>query len=561
VQKACSKCGTGFEITQSDLDFYDKVSPMFGGKKCMIPPPKLCPDCRLQRRVAWRNERFMYKRKCDATGKDIISMYPPDSPFKIYEQSVWWSDSWNALDYGRDFDFNRPFFEQFRELQLEVPRLALVNKNSHNSQYTNHAGDNKDCYLSATIFESEDIYYSDWVIDHCRDLVDCSYVMEGCELCYEIYYGWGSYQAFFSEFTKRCQNIWFCYDCMNCKHCFLCSNLRNKEYCFENNQLTKEEYEKKIKSLLPWSHSNLKEYKTKYIKMKEGQAVHPAIYQVQSLDSSGDLLFQTENCQHCFDIIGSKDCRYCQSVIDVKDCLDIYHVGWAELMYECHAISNGYQCFACHFTYDNSNSIYCDCTQNCKNVFGCCSLNQQEYCIMNKKYSKDEYNSLVPKIIEHMQNTGEWGEFFPMEYSPFAYNQSRAPEFIPITKEEAKSKNIRWSDYVPPAPDSNKTILASNLPEMTSDIPDDVLDWAIKCEITSTPYQIIRKELEFYRKSGLPIPRRHPNQRYIDRISMRTPWKLFNRKCDKCSKEIESTHSPEKPEKIYCEKCYLKEVY
>jgi hypothetical protein len=96
---------------------------------------------------------------------------------------------------------------------------------------------------------------------------------------------------------------------------------------------------------------------------------------------------------------------------------------------------------------------------------------------------------------------------------------------------------------------------------MTSDIPDDVLDWAIKCEITSTSYQIIRKELEFYRKSGLPIPRRHPNQRYIDRISMRTPWKLFNRKCDKCSKEIESTHSPEKPEKVLCDKCYLAEVY
>ena len=109
----------------------------------MIPPPKLCPDCRLQRRVAWRNERFMYKRKCDATGKDIISMYPPDSPFKIYEQSVWWGDSWNALDYGRDFDFNRPFFEQSRELQLEVPRLALVNKNSKNSQFTNHSADNK----------------------------------------------------------------------------------------------------------------------------------------------------------------------------------------------------------------------------------------------------------------------------------------------------------------------------------------------------------------------------------------------------------------------------------
>jgi len=561
MQKTCTNCSASFEITNDDLAFYDRISPVIGGKKFTIPPPTHCPDCRLQRKIAWRNERYMYKRTCDATGEQIISMYPPDSPFKIYKQDIWWGDSWNALEYGREFDFNRPFFEQFRELQVEVPRLALVNKNSENAQYTNHASGNKNCYLSAVTFECEDIYYSDWIIDHSRDLVDCSYMMESCELCYETYYAWGAYRVFFSEFMKRCQDAWFCYDCVNCKHCFLCTNLRSKRYCIRNKQYSEEEYEQKIKEILPLSHSQLVEYRKDYVQMKEERAIHQATYQVNTTASSGDLLFNTENCFHCYDTISSKDCRYCYSVIDVKDSLDIYHVGWAELMYECHAISNGYKCFACHFTYDNKNALYCDCTQNCRDVFGCCSLNQKQYCILNKQYSKEEYESMVPRIIEHMKKTGEWGEFFPMKYSPFAYNQSRAQEFYLLTKEEAAKKNIKWSEYAPPEPDVQKVIPASKLPEHITDTPDDILNWALYCEVSNIPFQLVKQELSFYRKLDLPVPRRHPNQRYSDRVAMRTPWKMWQRKCNKCHKEIQTTYAPERPETVYCETCYLAEVY
>jgi hypothetical protein len=79
----------------------------------MIPPPTLCPDCRQQRRLSFRNERKLYKRKCDATGKDIISIYSPDKPYTVYHQDYWWSDAWEPMDYGRDFDFSRSAIEQF----------------------------------------------------------------------------------------------------------------------------------------------------------------------------------------------------------------------------------------------------------------------------------------------------------------------------------------------------------------------------------------------------------------------------------------------------------------
>jgi len=561
MQQSCTHCGTPFKITKEDTAYLERVAPFIGDTKFAIPPPTHCPDCRQQRRLAWRNERFMYRRKCDFSGQDIVSMYPPDSPFKVYEQEIWWSDKWNALEYGREFDFSRPFFEQFRELQLAVPRLALVNKQSENAHYTNHSAKNKNCYLSSCIFGSEDIHYSDWVIDHCRDCVDCSYLNEGDELCYETYYAWGSYQAFFCDFIKRCRNVWFCYDCLNCTDCFLCWNLRNKQYCIENKQYSKEEYGKRMAKILPLSSSALQQYRKEYIQRKEHVAIHPAVYQLQSENCNGDLIFSSKDCTECFDSMTMQDCRHCFDAIEVHDALDIYHVGWAELMYECHAITNAYNLIACHFTYDNKNAMYCDCTQNSHDLFGCAGLNQCSYCILNKQYSKEEYEKLVPKIIEHMRKTKEWGEFFPLQFIPFGYNQSRAQEYFPLTKEQATAQSIPWSDYESPPPDAKRSIEASRLPEHITEVPDDVLNWAIRCEASDRPFKIIKQELDFYRRTGLPLPRRHPNQRYLDRMAQRRPRKLWERTCMKCQKEIETAFAPERSEIVYCEECYLKEVY
>lgn len=99
-------------MTDKDLEFYDKISPVFGEKKFSIPSPALCPDERMRRRLLWRNERKLYKRKCDKTGQDIISVYSPNKPHKVYDQKIWWNDGWSPLDYGVNFDYNTPFFQQ-----------------------------------------------------------------------------------------------------------------------------------------------------------------------------------------------------------------------------------------------------------------------------------------------------------------------------------------------------------------------------------------------------------------------------------------------------------------
>ena len=78
----------------------------------------------------------------------MISIYSPDKKdFVIYNQDDWWNGKWNPLDYGRNFDFTKTFFEQYSELQKIVPRIAVLNGLSENTQYANHAYHNKNSYM------------------------------------------------------------------------------------------------------------------------------------------------------------------------------------------------------------------------------------------------------------------------------------------------------------------------------------------------------------------------------------------------------------------------------
>ena len=102
----------------------------------------MCPEERLRRRLQWNKILTLHKRTSDLSGESIISMHPLDSPLVVYSQKEWWSDEWNPLDYGRDFDFSRPFFEQFAELMRIVPHMSLENQYDalENSDYVNCCG-------------------------------------------------------------------------------------------------------------------------------------------------------------------------------------------------------------------------------------------------------------------------------------------------------------------------------------------------------------------------------------------------------------------------------------
>ena len=118
--KQCKSCKTEFAITPDDLTFYEKVQ---------VPAPTWCPECRKQRRLSWRNNINLYPRNCDMCKKRIVSIYATNKPMPVYCNSCWWSNKWDPMEYGTDYDFSKPFFEQFNKLQSRVPYMATVNDN------------------------------------------------------------------------------------------------------------------------------------------------------------------------------------------------------------------------------------------------------------------------------------------------------------------------------------------------------------------------------------------------------------------------------------------------
>ncbi|OGC82173.1 MAG: hypothetical protein A2V81_01590 [Candidatus Abawacabacteria bacterium RBG_16_42_10] len=557
MNKICRQCQKQFEVTQEDLKFYEQISPVFNGEKALIPSPTFCPNCRMQRRLSFRNERKLYHRKCDASGKEILSIYSAGRPFKVYEQKEWWSDKWDAFDYGRDFDFTRSFFDQFRELQTAVPRMNVVTEHNENSDYTNYNSHLKNCYLLFSGDSSQDCYYGHWII-FSKNCVDCLNI-ENCELAFQCFYSTNLYNSNYVLFSENCHDASFLYDCKGCSNCFMCFGLRNKQYCIDNVQYSPDEYKKKLAGFDLGSDKQLRVLKEQFFAKIE-KFPHLYLYRRGRIqDSTGNLLTDTDNCVECFEVIRGKDCKHVEGAYDTQN---VYDSSWVvgQFGYEnCECVPMPYSSAFNVNSYSGSNLFYTDtCMNNCQDCFGCIGLKHKQYCILNKQYSKEEYLSLVPKVIAHMKKMGEWGEFFPISLSPFAYNESEAAEYFPLTVEEVKNKSLLWKQE-----DSSNQYHGPeiSLPDSIHDCPEMVDKQILTCESCDRHYRLIPLEIEFYKKQGVPLPRQCFNCRHHERMQWKNPRKLWDRNCMKCNVAIKTSYSPERPEIVYCEKCYLQVVY
>lgn len=555
--KNCKQCKSQFKVSDKDKAFYDKVSPIIAGKKFSIPDPTMCPDCRMQRRMVWRNERNLYRRKCDATGQSIISWIAPDKPHIAYKKDEWWSDKWDAQDFGRDFDFSRPFFDQLDELIKEVPWLDLLYDRSVNSEYVNFCNNNKDCYLLFASNNNENCYYSNslW---NCRDLIECFQAFD-CELCYGCVEINSCYNTKYSKNCTNCSECFFCENCQNCKNCFGSVNLVGKEYVFMNEELNKEDYENRMQNLNLDSYERVQEAR-KFFKKHRLKFPMRFANIINCENCTGDVLKNCKNVQFGFDTSGAEDCKWVGLCAEpIKDCYDSYGLEDVELCHETVVVGvpSSNVLFSSYVWLNANDVLYCIECPGTQNSFGCVNLHKGKYCILNKQYSKEEYEDLVPKIIKHMESTGEWGEFFPHNLSPFDYNETIAQDYFPLTEEEAIKKGFRWSkkeskEYQPST---------YQTPDSIKEVPDDICNKVLACSKCSKNYKIIDRELNYYKNHNIPIPQMCMDCRITTLLNMRNPRKLFSRKCDKCQSEIQTSYSSDSPEKVYCEACYLKEVY
>jgi hypothetical protein len=556
-------------ITADDVAIHEKFS---------VSEPKMCSLCRAQRRLMFRNERTFYKRLCDKCRKDVVSMYSPNKPYPVWCHDCWFSDDWDPLEYGREYDPSRNFFDQWKELTLAVPKVALIYVRSVNSEYQNIAADSKNCYMIIESSNNENCIHGYW-LQVCKDCVDVSFSHQ-VELSYESDDCYNSNKLLYSKGCHDCLESAFLYDCRGCANCFGCVNLRNKQYYIWNKLVSKEEYEKFIKSVRLDTWSGVQAMRKKF---EEFILTQPRKYAeiVNAPNSTGNYMKDVKNCKACFHAYDAEDSAYGVHVWrGAKNMVDCDTAGReAELGYNCTNVSQGaYMQIGTTMCWGSTYTEYSSQCHGCNNVFGSDGLRKKNYCILNKQYPKAEYEMLRERIVHQMRNDGEYGEFFPAQTSFFGYNEACVNEQFPITKEEVVSKGYKWEDY-PRGTFDKETVSWDKVPDSINDVGSlNATKEIFSCSECEKNYRIIPLEFQFYKKLKIPLPRLCPDCRHTRRFQARGPNRLWTRQCtcdynvynnsvehphhpeDRCPNEFETSYAPDRKEIVYCESCYNAEV-
>ncbi|MEK7539219.1 MAG: hypothetical protein AAB595_01080 [Patescibacteria group bacterium] len=498
-------------------------------------------------------------------------MFPPKKDLIVYCQPCWWADDWDGTEHAMDYDSSRPFLEQVQELSAKTPYTALETTYTtlKNCEYSNSIAYSKNCFMTIWADFCEDVYYSS-ILNTLKWSSDCLRGWKS-ELCYESISFIRNYRVFFSEECDDCIDIWFSRNCYRCSNCIGCVNLRGATNCIFNIKYSKKEYEEKLKELKLDTWSSIQKLTGKahaFWLTKPYREYHGHSF---NLNVTGEYIYTSKNSKECFILNGAENCKWCQliTVDGSKDCMD--YTGWGnrvELLYECLQVGDGASnCkFASHCFPDVLNDEYCHWTIGGKNNFGCVNLKRKQYAILNKEYSKEEYEKLKVKIVEDMKKNPyvdkrgrvwSYGEFFSLGFGNFAYNKSNANKFFPKTKEEAISLGYFWDDTQNPS--TTCTLKAKNLPETIKETDVSILEEIIECSSCKRGYRIISDELKLLHKLGLPVPHECPKCRENKRFARENKPTMYHRNCTKCDIPIYTPYSPGRPEIVYCVKCYQDE--
>ena len=577
--KQCENCKKGFIIEPNDFLFYEKIK---------VPSPTWCPNCRCIRRMVHRNERNLFKRTCDITGKSIVSIYRPDCLYTICDKDYYFSDNYDPFKYGRNYDFNKKFFEQFYDFAKTVPLTSLFVRNSVNCAYNQDMGGASNCYLCFRTHDSQNMLYT-YRGNHSSYCTDCFQAVVASEFLYECVNVITCSNSQFLHNCEKCSDSAFLYNCTGCVDCFMCTDIRNKQCCYKNKQYSREEYKKIIVGY------NLETYIGQQEALREFEDYikkfpRKNLTIVRSKNVTGDSIFDSKDSKNVWNVRDLENCRYIWDSFNFKDCMDTYSGAKAELIYEATATTKSSN--NCHFCIRvHTGSRDCEYSwflQNCSNCFGCVSLKDKEYCIFNVQYTKEEYEEILSKIKAQMVKDKEYGEFFPLYMSPFPYNDTVAHEYFPYNEEGATEKGMKWGSFE--EKNYKVTLSPNDLPNSIKEVNDSILNEVISCvhdedcgHGCTKAFRIVADELAFYKRKNIPLPRECPNCRYYRRLAYRNPTILRETICmcggedlsngiykntvlhqhgsTPCGKNINTTINEKDDFLIYCEECYKKEVF
>lgn len=290
------------------------------------------------------------------------------------------------------------FFKELQRLILSQPKLSSHSLNCENCEYGDQLYYCKNMTHCFDTLNSTDCLY---VFDsqHVVNSVDCDYSFES-QLCYDSITLGKCFNSAYLEDCSSIENAMYSYNCRNGNNLFGCANLTGKSFCIFNRQLTETEYKENIEKFksLPKEQvlQMLEELKKKYpITQTRGENNENSSY--------GNYLYNCKRCYMCFDTAECENCGYLYDSARNNTCYDATFSGDSEISYEFIDSTRLFNCTYAIWCGHSTDSSYIIACGNVKNCLGCVNLFQKEYCILNRQFTKEEYEVKSKQILEELK--------------------------------------------------------------------------------------------------------------------------------------------------------------
>lgn len=518
LERTCKITKRSFQITKEEQEAYDHFA---------LPYPEACREERLRQALCFLNERRLFWRTCSVTGQRIVSIYPETAPFPVVTTEVVQQLQAGNLRYGRDYDLRAPFFDQLYDVWRAVPRAATSAEQTvkssavHLTLFANHAT------LVSHSFYIDDCLYSLHLVDckHCIDCLHCSRLTRSyqCVDCHD-----GALLRY-STHSSGCSDSWFLYDSRNCRHCLCCVGLQDKKFCIFNAPVSEHEYWETLRTWNLDNRSACEDVRDRFAAFVREHARNK-FFTDNPGSGSGNSLYRSSRIVHSYNCQDSAGLIDCYALFRADGC--VQGVGFGDgLEDSAQFISVGLgasrvvNCIECYDgVSDLSYSIGC---KRSSHLFGCVGLVDREYCILNRQYSRSRYADLTGAIRRQLVTDGSWGRFFNLFFTPFAYNQSAAGDYMPLGEIQATYLGYGWAvedEELRPSELLRAVDAAGGeigeMPLAFSDRAIETLPQQIYvCELMGKPFQLSPREITLYLELGVCPPARSFEQRHKERLS------------------------------------------
>lgn len=291
------------------------------------------------------------------------------------------------------------FFKELKRLIEADPKPPVHAENCENCNLADHVYYSKNLTYCFDCLKCTDCVYT---YDSVRSAkcVDCDYVADS-ELLYECV---DTLKSFNCEFLEDCSHMTdssYSVGCRNCHDVFGCVNLRNKSFCIFNRQLSEEEYRTKIQQYKKWPAERVLAVVSE---LKKRYPVTQTHEENNENSAFGNYIYFNKNCYLCFDASYNTDSGYIYDSSEHKTSYDITQSSTNELSYE---VTDSANCFNCNYVVYSAHCQDSSYVFNCldvKNSLGVVGKAHKQYVILNRQFTKEEYERLSALILEDIKN-------------------------------------------------------------------------------------------------------------------------------------------------------------